>query len=157
VPDLKGKDAITGATLRQRMEQHRKDPACASCHKRMDPIGFSLENFDATGKWRTEDDGAKIDNSGVLPEGTKFAGPDELRSILLKKKGEFVHCLADKMLTYAIGRGLEPSDKCYVDEVARHVETQDYRFSSLVAAVVRSEPFRNARPAKGTPSQGSRK
>jgi hypothetical protein len=158
VPDLKAKDAITGATLRQRMEQHRKDPACASCHKRMDPIGFSLENFDATGKWRTEDDGAKIDNSGVLPEGTKFAGPDELRSILLKKKGEFVHCLADKMLTYAIGRGLEPSDKCYIDEVARHVETQEYRFSSLVAAVVRSEPFRNTRPAaKGTPSQGSRK
>ncbi|MGV3615010.1 MAG: DUF1592 domain-containing protein [Fimbriimonas sp.] len=149
VPDLKEHDKITGATLRQRMEQHRKDPACASCHVRMDPIGFSLENFDATGKWRTEDEGAKIDNSGVLPDGTKFAGADQLRTILLKEKKKFVHALSDKMLTFALGRGLEPSDRCYVDEVALHVEKQEYRFSSLVAAVVRSEPFRTKRPVKG--------
>jgi hypothetical protein len=149
VPDLKDHDKITGATLRQRMEMHRKDPACATCHVRMDPIGFSLENFDATGKWRTEDEGAKIDNSGVLPDGTKFAGSDQLRTVLLKQKGRFVHALSDKMLTFALGRGLEPSDRCYVDEVARHVEKQEYRFSSLIAAVVRSEPFRTKRPLKG--------
>lgn len=148
VPDLKEHDKITGATLRIRMEMHRKDPACATCHVRMDPIGFSLENFDATGKWRTEDEGAKIDSSGVLPDGTKFAGSDELRTILLKQKGRFVHALSDKMLTFALGRGLEPSDRCYVDEVARSVEKRDYRFSALVSAVVRSEPFRTKRPLK---------
>lgn len=150
VPDLKEHDKITGATLRQRMEMHRKDPACATCHVRMDPIGFSLENFDATGKWRTEDEGAKIDNSGVLPDGTKFAGSDQLRTILLKQKGRFVHAMSDKMLTFALGRGLEPSDRCYVDEIALRVEKQEYRFSSLIAAVVRSEPFRSKRPLKGT-------
>lgn len=149
VPDLKEHDKITGATLRQRMEMHRKDPACATCHVRMDPIGFSLENFDATGKWRSEDEGVKIDNSGVLPDGTKFAGSDQLRTILLKQKGRFVHALSDKMLTFALGRGLEPSDRCYVDEIARSVEKQEYRFSSLIAAVVRSEPFRTKRPLKG--------
>lgn len=146
VPDLKDEKHITGATLRIRMEQHRKDPICSSCHVRMDPLGFSLENFDATGKWRTEDSGAKIDNSGVLPDGTAFAGPDELRGILLKKQPEFVRCVSEKLLTYALGRGVEGSDRCYVDDIAKRVQKGGNRFSSLVVAIVESEPFRSRRP-----------
>jgi hypothetical protein len=152
VPDLRERDALTGKTLRQRMEQHREDPTCASCHRRMDPIGFSLENFDATGKWRTEEDGEKIDASGVLPDGKKFEGPSELRDILISKRSEFLSCLGDKMLTFAIGRGLETSDQCYVDDISAHVGKYK-KFSALVAAVVRSEAFRNKKPVKGAPKK----
>lgn len=143
VGDLAGDGkVITGATLRIRMEQHRKDPACAVCHMRMDPLGFSLENFDAIGKWRTEDAGAPIDSSGVLPDGQKFKGPQELRGILLSRKDEFVKALSDKMLTYAMGRGTEISDRCYVDSISEATKKGDYKFSSLVAAIVASPPFR---------------
>lgn len=155
VGDLAGDGkAITGATLRIRMEQHRKDPACAVCHMRMDPLGFSLENFDAIGKWRTEDAGAPIDSSGVLPDGQKFKGPQELRGILLSRKDEFVKALSDKMLTYAMGRGTEISDRCYVDSITDATKKGDYKFSSLVAAIVTSPPFRtrHAIPVTGKKS-----
>lgn len=158
VGDLKddGK-VITGATLRQRMEMHRKDPACATCHMRMDPIGFSLENFDATGKWRDMEGDAKVDASGVLPDGTKFNGPDALRGILLKRKGDFVRCLSEKLLTYAIGRGIESADKCVVDEIAAKATASSYRFSALVTSIVTSEPFRMRRPgAAPKPSTAKR-
>lgn len=148
VPDLKGKDELAGKTLRERLELHRKDPICASCHQRMDPIGFSLENFDGTGKWRTDDDGAKIDAVGVLPDGTKFDGPDELRAVLITRKEQFYSCLADKMMTFAIGRGMERSDKCYLDDITKKV-SKNPAFSSFVAAIVQSEPFREKNPAKG--------
>lgn len=143
VPELE-KGQLTG-TLRQRMEQHRKNPACASCHARMDPLGFGLENFDAVGAWRTKDADAAIDSSGVLPNGKKFAGAAQLKTILMEKKGQFTKNLAEKLLTYAIGRGLTHTDKCQVDAVVNSVEKQGYRFSALVSAVVQSDPFRKRR------------
>lgn len=135
---------LTG-TLRQRMEQHRKDPLCASCHTRMDAIGFGLENYDAVGRWRTRDGNSEIDASGTLPGGKSFRGPAELRGILKEQKELFVRNLAEKMLTYALGRGLESYDKCNVDTIAASVARSGYRFSALVTAVVMSEPFRMRR------------
>ncbi len=132
-------------TLRQRMEQHRKDPMCASCHARMDPIGFGLENFDAVGRWRTKDGGLPVDASGTLPGGQSFNGPAQLKAILKSKKGLFVRCLSGKMLTYALGRGLEPADTCVVDTIAKTVEKNNYRFSALITAIVQSAPFRQRR------------
>lgn len=136
---------LDAKTLRLRMEQHRANPMCAACHKRMDPIGFSLENYDAVGAWRTLESGMKIDNSGVLPDGRTFHGPSELKKILLGNKPQFVRCLTEKMLTYALGRGLESADRCTVDDIVKRVTLENYKFSSLVKAVVKSEPFRKRR------------
>jgi hypothetical protein len=132
-------------TLRQQMEQHRKDPMCAACHQKMDPIGFGLENFDAIGRWRTQDGTYPIDASGVLPGGQKFNGPVELIGILKSKQTQFVRCLTEKMLTYALGRGLEPYDHCNVDQIVRNVARHDSHFSALVTEVVQSNPFRKRR------------
>lgn len=132
-------------TLRQRMVEHRKNPVCASCHARMDPIGFGLENFDAVGRWRAKDGDAAIDASGALPGGIKFDGPAGLKSYLKGKKELFARCLSEKMLTYAIGRGLENYDRCNVDAIIKSVSKNNYRFSSLVMAVVESDPFRKRR------------
>src|SRR5207248_6116712 len=104
------KEGELKGSLRQQMEQHRRNPACANCHARMDPLGFGFENFDAVGAWRDKDGKFDVDSSGVLPDGSTFKGPAELRKVLLKKKDQFVRCLADKMLTYALGRGTERSD-----------------------------------------------
>lgn len=145
LPDEK-KGALTG-TLRQKMEQHRANPSCASCHQRMDPLGFGLENFDAVGAWRTLEDKFPIDASGILPDGKSFRGPAELKVILKGKADLFARCLSDKMLTYALGRGLELQDKCAVDDIAATLKKNDYRFSALVLAIVKSEPFL-MRPAK---------
>ena len=132
-------------TLRQRMEQHRANPACASCHARMDPIGFGLENFDAVGGWRTKDGETSVDASGVLPDGAKFNGPSELKQILLSKKTEFVRCLATKLMTYALGRGVERTDKCKIDTIVETDAKNGYKFSALVTAIVLSDPFRKQR------------
>lgn len=148
LPDDK-KQPLVG-TLRQRMEQHRANPACAACHARMDPIGFGLENFDAVGGWRDKDGDAKIDASGVLPDGKTFRGPAELRAILLSKKEQFVRCLTEKMLTYALGRGVETTDNCNVNAMAATVAKHDYKFSSLIVAIVESDPFRKRRGAGGS-------
>jgi mono/diheme cytochrome c family protein len=146
VPALdEGKKALSAASLRQRMEQHRKDPNCASCHARMDPIGFGLENYDAIGAWRLKDAGFRIDASGQLTSGQKFNGSAQLRGILVDKKDAFTRALAEKMLTYATGRGVERSDKCYVDDIAGTVSKNGYKFSSLVTAVVLSPTFRTKR------------
>jgi mono/diheme cytochrome c family protein len=136
---------LTG-TLRQRMEQHRTNASCAACHQRMDPLGFGLENFDAVGAWRTVDGKEPVDASGVLPGGQSFNGPAELKAVLLGRKDQFVHCLADKLLTYALGRGTERTDRCAVDAIARDLSAADYRFSALVLAIVRSEPFLKRMP-----------
>jgi hypothetical protein len=133
-------------TLRQRMEQHRANPSCANCHERMDPLGFGLENFDAIGAWRTLDGKDRVDASGVLPGGQSFKGPAELKTVLMARKDQFTRCLAEKVLTYALGRGIERTDHCTVDAIARDVAASDYRFSSLVLAVVHSEPFRKRMP-----------
>jgi hypothetical protein len=140
---------MAAATLRQKMEQHRKDPMCAACHKKMDPLGFSLENFDATGAWRAKDGDVAIDASGVLPDGTKFQGAPELTAILIKKKGDFVRSMSEKLLTYALGRGVEAFDKCSVDQIANTCAANGNRFTALVDAVVMSDPFRKKRAVGG--------
>jgi hypothetical protein len=145
LPDDK-RAPLTG-TLRQRMEQHRADPICASCHKAMDPLGFGLENFDAIGGWRTKDGGQPIDASGVLPGGRKFDGVEGLRETLKSKKDQFARCFAEKMLTYALGRGLEDFDDAAVDQIAHAAAQNDYRFSSFVIEIARSAPFQMRRGA----------
>jgi hypothetical protein len=144
LPDDKKKGPLTG-TLRQRMEQHRTDPACASCHARMDPIGFGLENYDAIGMWRKLDDGHDIDAAGVLPGGKAFSNPSELRLALKAKAPQFTRNLSEKLLTYALGRGIESSDRCNLDAIAANVAKKDYKFSALVTEIVNSEPFRYRR------------
>jgi hypothetical protein len=138
--------AELSGTLRQRMEQHRANPSCANCHERMDPLGFGLENFDAVGAWRTADGKEPIDASGVLPGGKTFKGPAELKAVLLSRKEQFARCLAEKVLTYALGRGIERADHCAVDAIARELAAGDYKFSALVLAIVHSEPFQKRLP-----------
>jgi hypothetical protein len=146
VPDLADdkKGPLVG-TLRQRMEQHRSNPICASCHAGLDPMGFGLENYDATGGWRSQDGGQPIDASGVLPGNIKFNGPAELKGILLKKKTQIARCISEKLLTYGLGRGVESSDKCWLDGIVDYVAKHDYRFSAVITAIVQSDPFRKRR------------
>lgn len=133
-------------TLRQSLEQHREDPNCAACHALMDPIGFAMENFDATGKWREKDGNDAIDSSGELVSGEKFAGMDDLRRILVEKKSDqFVRCLSERLLTYSLGRGMEFYDRCAVKEIEKQVKSGGYRFSSLVKAITHSVPFQYRR------------
>ncbi len=140
VPEL-DKAELTG-TLRQRMEQHRADPACASCHKLMDPIGLALENYDAIGRWRTIDYGQPIEPSGELPGGEKIKGPaDLIRNIGGKNADKFVRCLAEKMLVYGLGRGLEYYDRCAIDKIQAKLVQDDYKFSTLILEIVTSDPF----------------
>jgi hypothetical protein len=140
VPELE-KGKLTG-TLRQRMEQHRANPACATCHSMMDPMGFALENFDAVGRYRTVDGVDAINASGELPDGTQFTGADDLRRILsVERQEQFVRCLTEKMLIYAIGRGTEYYDKCAIDKVVADAKAQNYKFAYLIAGIVLSDPF----------------
>jgi hypothetical protein len=149
VPELKEGKELQGS-LRERMEQHRADPLCASCHARMDPIGFSLEHFDGIGGWREKDGEAAIDAGGSLVTGESFDGADGLTDLLLKsKKEQFIRCLADRMLTYALGRGLEFYDKCALDEITRQLAKKDYTFSALILEIVTSTPFQKRRGDAG--------
>lgn len=132
-----------GLTLRERMEVHRKNPDCASCHARMDPIGFGLESFDPIGRWRTEQVGQPIDATGILPSGETFDGPVELKQILLARKGEFLRNLSRKMLGYALGRSLTRYDQCVIDDCIESLKQNDYRASALVTEIVLSFPFRH--------------
>lgn len=140
LPDNKGGPLV--GTLRQRMEQHRENPACANCHARMDPIGFAFENFDGVGAFRLKDGNADIDTSGVLPDGRSFKGPQELKNILKDKKDLFSRCMAEKLLTYALGRGLKYYDEPALRKIVAGLEKNDYRFSVLVSEIVKSDPFR---------------
>lgn len=147
VPGLEEtQEANPNLSLRQQLEIHRADPTCASCHKLMDDIGFGLENFDAIGRWREEDGGTPLDTSGTLPTGESFSGPIELIAILSGRDREFAACMAEKLLTYALGRGLEYYDRCAIDQIVEDCESSGFRFSSLLTAIVRSEPFRMRRP-----------
>ena len=128
-------------TVREQMEQHRANPACAVCHMAMDPLGFALENFDGIGRWRTTDGKTPIDSSGVLPDGSQFRGPAELRKVLLSKREQFVITVTEKLLTYALGRGLEYYDAPVVRQIMREAAPNDYRWSSFILGVVRSTPF----------------
>jgi mono/diheme cytochrome c family protein len=131
-----------GLTFRQRLEKHRSRPECASCHARMDPIGFGLENFDAVGRWRDEVGGKPVDSSGVLVSGEKFSGPIELKQRLLEQKDDFVRNLTTEMLAYALGRGLEPYDQPTVKRIAASVAHDGYRSTTLLREIVKSYPFR---------------
>ncbi|MBV9745502.1 MAG: DUF1592 domain-containing protein, partial [Acidobacteriia bacterium] len=128
-------------SVRQMLEMHRANPACAGCHARMDPLGLSLENFDAIGQWRTLDAGHVIDASGVLLDGTKVDGPRELRQALLAQKPQFVKAVTEKLLTYALGRGLEYYDAPAVRAIDRAAAADNYRWSALISAIVKSVPF----------------
>jgi hypothetical protein len=129
-------------SMRERMQQHRRNPVCASCHALMDPIGLSLENFDATGKWRELGEaGTTIDASGALPDGRQFEGPAGLRDALLASD-RLVPTIVEKLLTYSLGRGLEYYDAPAVRAIVRDAAGDDYRFSTLIAGVVQSTPFR---------------
>jgi hypothetical protein len=142
VPKLDEKEhAVESASLRQRLEVHRAKAECAVCHDRMDPLGFGLENFDYVGRWRTTDGKFEIDASGVLPGGETFNGVRGLKDYLKKHSADFTHCLSEKLLTYALGRGVEYYDRQAVDRIADTTTKADHKFSALVLAVVMSEPF----------------
>jgi hypothetical protein len=142
VPSLKDEVIGSTASMREQLSKHRENVTCASCHARMDPLGFGLENFDAIGAWRDVDGKIAIDSSGDLPDGRSFNGPDELKIILKSDKEAFASCLADKMLTYALGRGTTSADRATVKAIAGQEAKDDYRFSSLVLGIVNSAPFR---------------
>ncbi len=144
VPDaanLKDDPEALKLPLRQRMEKHRTDPNCASCHKRMDPLGFGFENYDAIGAWRDQEQGKPVDSAAELPDGKKFNGPVELKKILKEKKAEFLEGFTEKLLTYALGRGVEPYDGPVVKAISDTVAKKEYKFSALILEIVKSYPF----------------
>jgi hypothetical protein len=142
VPPLKDNAARERPlTMREQMEEHRANPACAACHKLMDPLGFALENFDAIGAWRTNDARSPIDPSSQLADGTKVDGPVALRQALLRRPEAFVGTMTEKLLTYALGRGLEYYDRPAVRAIVSSAGRDRYRFSSLVMGIVTSVPF----------------
>jgi len=151
VPPLKDRDDDGRIkSVRESMEEHRANPGCAACHLRMDPLGFAMENFNAIGQWRTVEGATHtpIDNSGQLPDGTKFKGPAELRTLLLGKPDQFATSVIEKLLTYALGRGVEYYDEPAVRKIRRETRPEGYRWTSIIEGVIKSEPFqmRSAQP-----------
>jgi len=142
VPDLppsaKGAQA---RTVRERVEQHRANPVCAACHNVMDPLGFALENYDAIGRYRASDDGRPIDASGVTPDGVKFEGLAGLRGVMESRREDFVSTAAEKLLVYALGRGVEYYDQPAIRKIVREAAPGDYRWSSIVLGITKSVPF----------------
>jgi len=152
IPALDDTDASTsGLTLREQMEIHRTNPSCAVCHSQIDPIGFGLEKYDATGAWRTHEADTPINDTGTLPDGTSFHGPAELKQALRARTDAFTRNLAEKLLTYALGRGLEFYDDDAVKTITDIAETDGYRWSAFINAVVDSEPFRLRRSEEYQP------
>jgi len=146
VPELKDNHAGEAPkTLRERLELHRANPVCASCHSRIDPLGFGLENYDVVGRWREQDAGKPIDARGVLPDGTEFDGVEGLKKVLLTRKDEVIRNLSAKMLAYALGRGLSLSDRCAVDGIMTALRRDGYQSHTLVQEIVLSVPFRYQR------------
>jgi formylglycine-generating enzyme required for sulfatase activity len=146
-PELTEPDATAASgSLRERMAQHVKNPRCAVCHMQMDSLGFSLENFDAIGRWRTSDGDVPIDASGELPDGLRIKGSEDLKSILSHvRKKDFIECLTEKLLAYALGRELEYFDQCAVDRITNTLSPDNDRFSTLVSQIILSEPFQKIR------------
>ena len=147
-PDDKPKE---GLTMRQQLEKHRSKAECAACHQRMDPLGFGFENFDAIGRWRTELGGEPVDSTGVLTTGETFQGPAELKKILLTKKETFARNMTDRMLAYALGRGLEFHDRPAVKQVMTALAREDYRGSTLILEIAKSFPFQYRRGRQSEP------
>jgi mono/diheme cytochrome c family protein len=151
VPSLKDDGTVQKLTMRQRMEQHRANPTCAVCHRMMDPLGFALENFDGLGGWRDSagPGSGPIDSSGALPDGTKFQGPAGLRDVLLKKRDLFVETFTERLLTYALGRGLEEYDSAALRKIARDAAADNQKWSAIILGIVKSTPFQMRRVSDG--------
>ena len=147
-------------TARQQLEIHRKNPPCSTCHKIMDPVGLALENFDAVGAWRTAENGTPIDPSGMLVDGTKLDGVQGMREALLKYSPQFARVVTEKLLIYALGRGTEYHDMPLIRSIVRDAESKNYRFSSLIIGIVKSEPFqvnqKEQVTSNGSPLRASR-
>jgi hypothetical protein len=141
VPPLEEKPTATAKSVRERIEQHRASPACAGCHKIMDPIGLAMENFDAIGRWRTTDEGVVIDASGQLVDGTPLHGPASLRKAMLDRQDVFIAALTEKLMMYGVGRETKYYDMPAVRAVIRDAARNRYRFSDLILGVVKSAPF----------------
>ena len=141
VPTLEENKVDATLSMREQLAEHRANPACASCHNLMDPVGFALENFDAVGRWRFFEDGATIDVSGGLPDGSEFAGIDKLEEGLLQRPELFVRTLSQKLLTFALGRGVEAHDAPAVRQIVRNARENDYRFSAIIQGIASSVPF----------------
>jgi hypothetical protein len=147
VPNLEEKPTATARSVRERIEQHRANPACAGCHKIMDPIGLSLENFDAIGRWRATDEGVTIDASGQLVDGTPIAGPADLRKAILARADVFVAAMTEKLMMYGVGRETRYYDMPTVRAVMRDAAKNRYRFSDLVLGIVKSQAFQMRAPS----------
>ena len=146
VPEIETtQKALPAASFREQLELHRTKPICASCHQHMDPLGFGFENFDAIGRWRQVDGEFPIDSSGTLPGGEKFDGPIELIEILREREKAFVRSFTEKMLVFALGRGLRYYDQCAVEDIIKVLPSREYRFSAIVEQIVLSDPFRKRR------------
>jgi hypothetical protein len=142
VAALRDPSAETAVTLRQQLEEHRSNPACASCHSRMDTLGFGLENFDAIGRWRTREENLPVDATGTLPDGSSFSRPAELADILAKNPAAFAQCLTEKLLIFALGRELRAEDRVETEHIVKAAGKADYRFSDLILGIVGSPAFR---------------
>jgi hypothetical protein len=145
VGSIDAKGGPLAGTMRQQMEKHRADPMCASCHMRMDPLGFAFENYNAIGQWRTHDAGQIVDASGTLPNGASFNGSAQLKTLLTSNRNTFAECLTEKLMTYALGRGLEGYDRRTLNQIVKDLEANDYKFSTLISGIVNSAPFRMGR------------
>lgn len=150
VPELPEHQGDSPTTLRARLTLHRQNPTCASCHNRLDPLGFALENYDVLGKWRTTDAGLPLDTVGELPDGTRFAGPEELKKTLLARKDLFIRNLTTKLLGYALGRGLGREDACAVDQIVSSLKLDGFKGQTLIHGIIDSVPFRQ-QPAAAKP------
>jgi hypothetical protein len=146
VPALKDKgEDGTPQSVRERLENHRKNPVCASCHAQMDPLGFALENFDAVGTWRTHESGKPLDASGVLQGGTAFQGVAGLRTLLAGRRQQFAGTVTEKLMSYALGRGVEYYDLPAIRKITHEASSADYRWSSIILGIVKSTPFQMRR------------
>jgi hypothetical protein len=159
VPGLDDSAVGVAQSLREQMERHRADALCASCHSKMDPLGFAMENYDAIGRWRTEDGALPLDASGTLPGGRSFVGPAELKVLLKERMPAFTRGLTEKMLTYALGRGVgvEPYDRIVVRDLVDEVTADGYRMQTLIRGLVNSVPFRQRRGEAPSPAQEARR
>jgi hypothetical protein len=151
VPSLKDDATTQKLTMRERMEMHRSNPVCAACHRQMDPLGFALENFDGLGSWRVETapGSGRMDTSGELPDGTKFSGPAGLRDVLVQKKEMFIETFTERLLTYALGRGVEEYDFAALRKVTRDAAQDNQKWSSIILGIVNSTPFQMRRVSDG--------
>ena len=135
-------------SLRQKMEVHRKNPACATCHTKMDALGFGFENYNAVGQWLTKDGNLTIDSTATLPDGKKFSGPTQLKAVLMGNKREFAYSFVEKLMTFALGRGVDTKDKCFVEDVVKKAAANNYKFSTIVQGIVSSDPFKKRKGDK---------